>query len=871
MSSAVNGTRFFDISSNPDVTYLPRNILDATSFFSADGGRGSLASTITPQGVVGTINVSNTGIIGLNRETMLDAFPVLPLAGALIINAYADNLNLTYGITADTFNDISVMRFSMRNARFIGTTALIYPYAFRGFRVSAEMDLSGSVFAEGGGTLPESFSNMGTSQFTVVRMENLTYSGFCNWSAAASAVSDRHRPSSDIYRAGLMPATFSGTSLLWLDMSGLRLLDGAGLHNAAFSAISALGGISMRNSHFGAYVTENETVCVGTTAVRCIENIMWPFDSAVIAGVLDLSGSEFPNAALPPGFFTGLFLSETDASTPAELVALTQATQSNLSRGGHIVVANVVPPIINLSYCNLQAITSRNTSKTRWLNGTLLDFDSLNGPFGGLIAWPCADVDQLGRSNSAIDLRGNFITRISRGDLVGVTMCTTMLSDNPIRTFQAGWASDIVTAGLSVQATGRESSCWTTQASRFSQQDNFTALNLARYFTQTSLHCSCGPGILGTGTYCDELPCSEEVARVLSRRIANGYVDPAVVQNGDSLMVHCDTGWYHPTQSSLVCRGGLYGLEHVSCQYQVIVPVVITILSIVLVLSGWFNKNYMLHGQILAPFPRSIKAWLFEILVALLIFIPGGSIYFARQHKKKIREQADQIEMKQLLLGQREAELETIRDSWRIEWYELKVDREIGRGAAGVVSRAHWLGNTVAIKELISESGFEDVTEFSNEAEIMQSLRHPNILSFYGAGVTPHGAPFVALEYAEHGSMYILLRDHLTSLSWVQRRKFAADIAAGMSYLHARNPPMIHRDLKGDNCLVGTGYVVKVADFGTLTKSRHKRSHRQRTGTVESASYRRENESEVPRRRLGTAGKTELTLTHTIGTGTPLW
>jgi serine/threonine protein kinase len=36
------------------------------------------------------------------------------------------------------------------------------------------------------------------------------------------------------------------------------------------------------------------------------------------------------------------------------------------------------------------------------------------------------------------------------------------------------------------------------------------------------------------------------------------------------------------------------------------------------------------------------------------------------------------------------------------------------------------------------------------------------------------------------------------------RFKVAVDIAEGMAFLHSLNPPLLHRDLKSPNILVGT-------------------------------------------------------------------
>ena len=52
-------------------------------------------------------------------------------------------------------------------------------------------------------------------------------------------------------------------------------------------------------------------------------------------------------------------------------------------------------------------------------------------------------------------------------------------------------------------------------------------------------------------------------------------------------------------------------------------------------------------------------------------------------------------------------------------------------------------------------------------------------------------------------------------LDWNIRMKIAAGAAKGLEYLHDKaNPPVIYRDLKCSNILLGQGYHPKLSDFG---------------------------------------------------------
>ncbi|OEL14922.1 Serine/threonine-protein kinase CTR1 [Dichanthelium oligosanthes] len=151
-----------------------------------------------------------------------------------------------------------------------------------------------------------------------------------------------------------------------------------------------------------------------------------------------------------------------------------------------------------------------------------------------------------------------------------------------------------------------------------------------------------------------------------------------------------------------------------------------------------------------------------------------------------------------------------------IPWSELVLKEKIGAGSFGTVHRADWNGSDVAVKILMEQDFHpERLKEFLREVAIMRSLRHPNIVLLMGAVTQPPNLSIVT-EYLSRGSLYRLLHRHSSRENLDERRRLsmAFDVAKGMNYLHKRNPPIVHRDLKSPNLLVDKKYTVKVCDFG---------------------------------------------------------
>ncbi|XP_071690661.1 serine/threonine-protein kinase CTR1-like [Rutidosis leptorrhynchoides] len=156
-------------------------------------------------------------------------------------------------------------------------------------------------------------------------------------------------------------------------------------------------------------------------------------------------------------------------------------------------------------------------------------------------------------------------------------------------------------------------------------------------------------------------------------------------------------------------------------------------------------------------------------------------------------------------------------DVFEISWTDMVLKEKIGEGSFGTVHRADWNGEDVAVKSLSLEQDYhpEKLNEFWREVAIMRRLQHPNIVLFMGVVTQPPNLSIVT-EYLPRGSLFKLLHSSGPKkvLDERLRLRMAFDVAKGMNYLHKRNPPIVHRDLKSPNLLVDKNYTVKVADFG---------------------------------------------------------
>ncbi len=175
---------------------------------------------------------------------------------------------------------------------------------------------------------------------------------------------------------------------------------------------------------------------------------------------------------------------------------------------------------------------------------------------------------------------------------------------------------------------------------------------------------------------------------------------------------------------------------------------------------------------------------------------------------------------------------------WIVNVTDLSFDSKISEGAFGVVFRGKYKGSHVAIKKL---KMINVDLEFENEVRMLMSLRHPNIVLFMGACigdeykfiVTEAMATSLDKVVHKHGDRDQSQRH--VNMKFNTKLNVLMDVARAVSYMHQKEVPICHRDLKPNNILLdNTSSVAKICDLGT---SRNVVSSATMTGNVGTFMY----------------------------------
>lgn len=147
---------------------------------------------------------------------------------------------------------------------------------------------------------------------------------------------------------------------------------------------------------------------------------------------------------------------------------------------------------------------------------------------------------------------------------------------------------------------------------------------------------------------------------------------------------------------------------------------------------------------------------------------------------------------------------------------EIRRGNMLGSGAFGKVYKGVWDpegANTkipVAIKVLTEINGSETSKEFLEEAYIMCSVEHPNLLKLHAVCMTTQ--LMLITQLMPLGCLLEYVQNNKDKIGSKALLNWSTQIARGMAYLEERQ--IVHRDLAARNVLVQTPSCVKITDFG---------------------------------------------------------
>jgi hypothetical protein len=148
---------------------------------------------------------------------------------------------------------------------------------------------------------------------------------------------------------------------------------------------------------------------------------------------------------------------------------------------------------------------------------------------------------------------------------------------------------------------------------------------------------------------------------------------------------------------------------------------------------------------------------------------------------------------------------------------ELRPLEQLGEGGMGVVYRSHdsILGRDVAVKVLKLDLFPGEASRFKKEAHILARLEHPGIVPIHGLGTLEDGRPYFTMKVIQGRTLAELLKERASPAEDLLRYvAIFEQICQTLAYAHTRKEPVLHRDLKPGNVMVGEFGEIQVMDWG---------------------------------------------------------
>lgn len=220
---------------------------------------------------------------------------------------------------------------------------------------------------------------------------------------------------------------------------------------------------------------------------------------------------------------------------------------------------------------------------------------------------------------------------------------------------------------------------------------------------------------------------------------------------------------------------------------------------------------------------RIIRIFLFPLRTVSRVFIPStiDSDYITRKDSK--RYVATSLDGSVFSFDKGPTRRKSNPSGTPNKVRDFDLWKRIGKGGFGDVWMAtksgddHLYAMKIIAKERLVKT--HSIDRVIAEKKILQNLNHPFVISLRFA-FQDKTKIYLVLDYIGGGDMFTLYHSRFPdTFSESEVRFYASEVTLALEHLHKQNPPVIYRDLKLENVLVGLDGHIVLTDFGVAKQS----------------------------------------------------
>jgi len=174
-------------------------------------------------------------------------------------------------------------------------------------------------------------------------------------------------------------------------------------------------------------------------------------------------------------------------------------------------------------------------------------------------------------------------------------------------------------------------------------------------------------------------------------------------------------------------------------------------------------------------------------------------------------------------------------EGWLMRCEQIDVSENVmlGKGGFGRVMAGRHVHTDVAVK-MHDHQSFVGYRILLNELCLLRSLRHPNIVNFYGATVDASTGQLCLIIERIVG---LSMRDIFSQGNWhvvdpTSQLRILIGISSALIYLHYSDPAIVHGDLQHGNVVLEANARPRLIDFGASRSQTDSYDDSSKTGTL---------------------------------------